>query len=255
MSYLNLADVVSLHLISTLITVSTRFNPTTPPPTQINLTPTKIITSTNQIVTTLKPSASPTPSGMYLRLSQRKNPTPTPIPPTPTQKPVVLPTRKPTVIPTLHTNPSVNPTPTPSPIHMPTLPTISQVTIAPPTPTPSPIKKEEEKVSEITAAVNQYRQQHNLSPLQESPEICEVAQKRAQEASQNFSHDGFIEAVKNLDYQKAAENLWQGTSFEVQRIIQGWEQSPSHKYNMEGEYNFGCGARFDNTAAFIFVRR
>jgi uncharacterized protein YkwD len=113
----------------------------------------------------------------------------------------------------------------------------------------------EVKVSEITAAVNQYRQQHSLPPLQETPQICEVAQKRAQEASQNFSHDGFIAAVKHLDYQKAAENLWQGTPFEVPRVIEGWEQSPSHKYNLEGEFNFGCGVRYDNTAAFIFIRR
>lgn len=255
MPYLSLSDLVSLHLISTLITASTRFNPTTPPPTQINLTPTKIITSTNQIVTTLKPSRSPTPSNMYLRLTQMKNPIPTSISQTLTQKPVVLPTSKPTVTPTLRQNPLITPIPTPIPIPESISPTISQVTITPPTSIPTPFKEEDVKVSQITAAVNQYRQQHSLPPLQETPEICEVAQKRAQEASQNFSHDGFIEAVKYLDYQKVAENLWQGTPFELQRIIKGWEESLSHKHNMEGEYNFGCGARFDNTAAFIFVRR
>lgn len=255
MSYLSLADVVSLHLISTLVTVSTRFNPTIPLPTKISLTPSKITTSTNQMIATPKPSISPSPSSMRLRLTQMKNPIPTSIPPTPTQKPVVLPTSKPTVTPTLRQNPSITPTPTPIPTPESISPTISQVTITPPTPTPTPFKEEGVKVSQITAAVNQYRQQHSLPPLQETPDICEVAQKRAQEASQNFSHEGFIEAVKYLDYQKVAENLWQGTPFELQRIIKGWEESLSHKHNMEGEYNFGCGARFDNTAAFIFVRR
>lgn len=255
MSYLNLNDVVSLHLISALITLSTRLNPTTPPPTQINITPTKFTTSTNQIITTPKPSVSPTPSKMYQRLSQRKNPTPTPIPPTPTNRPVATPTILPTLIPTLGFNPTPAATPTPSPTLLPTSSALDQVTLAPAIPTPTPIGQVEVKVSEITYAVNQYRQQHSFPPLQETPEICEVAQKRAQEANQKFSHDGFIEGIEKLDYQKAAENLWQGTPFEVQRIIQGWEQSLSHKYNMEGEYNFGCGARFDNTAAFIFVRR
>lgn len=112
---------------------------------------------------------------------------------------------------------------------------------------------------ELNSAVNQYRTTHNLNPLYIDPQLCQIAQERAQEASQDFSHAGFEQHLTNGDfdytgYSAIAENLWQGSFSAVHIVEFGWDKSPGHKANLQGDWSRGCAGVHSEYAVFIFVR-
>lgn len=120
---------------------------------------------------------------------------------------------------------------------------------------PEPMSTEDE----LNAAVNAYRQTHSLNILQIDPQLCDIARQRAVEAETEFSHAKFESHVENGDYNHVGflvigENLWQGSFSGVHIVEFGWDQSPGHRANLQGNWSRGCGGIHQQTAAFIFAR-
>lgn len=112
---------------------------------------------------------------------------------------------------------------------------------------------------ELNDAVNQYRITHGLNELYIDPQLCDIAYQRAQEASQDFSHQRFSEHVDAGDYDytgfnRIGENLWSGSFSGVHIVEFGWDRSPGHQANLQGEWSRGCGGIYDVAVAFIFAR-
>ena len=110
-------------------------------------------------------------------------------------------------------------------------------------------------VSELNAALNNYRVAHQLNALTIDNTLCSIAAGRAVEISQNFSHDGFEAAVGRHNLQKSVgENIASGPLTSVQFVEWSWDKSPGHKDNMLADWNEGCGGVFDWFAVFIFAK-
>lgn len=83
--------------------------------------------------------------------------------------------------------------------------------------------------------INKLREEHDLPPVQTSKETCEFAQTRAQEITNNFNHDGFIERLKNdsfpyKTYTFVTENIQMNS--DESTIVDLWIKSPDHKKNL-----------------------
>lgn len=114
-------------------------------------------------------------------------------------------------------------------------------------------------VDELNQAVNQYRATHNLSQLYIDPQLCDIALQRATEIEENFSHDQFATHVENGDYtytgfNSIGENLWQGKFSGVHIVEYGWDQSPGHRSNLQGDWTRGCAGIYLENAVFTFAR-
>lgn len=241
----NLSDYISFKLVASIITISSHLNQTTPPPEPIRLptpSPTQPSPISRSNINVLRQR-----SDLEVRIPDSKINIPNIS--IPSRARINLEDHRRTPTPTSTSTPRIShPTPTLKPTKSPT------PTPQPPTPTPEPIQPESTGNS-ITDIVNDYRQDHNLSGLHADDDICDVAEARARQASREFSHDGFEAGVSRLAYSKAAENLWQGEPFSLERMINSWNDSPGHQRNLVGDYNFGCGARHHHTVAFIFIKR
>lgn len=113
-------------------------------------------------------------------------------------------------------------------------------------------------VEELNQAINSYRQAHNLNTIYIDPQLCEIATRRALEIAKDFSHDKFGEHVSNGDYDytgfnQIGENLWQGEFSAVHIVEFGWDQSPGHRANLQGNWSRGCAGVNGVNAVFIFA--
>lgn len=114
-------------------------------------------------------------------------------------------------------------------------------------------------VESLNSAVNNYRQTHNLNQLYIDPQLCEIAYQRAVEIDQEFSHEQFAQHVEAGDYNytgfnSIGENLWQGSFTGVHIVEFGWDKSPGHRDNLQGDWSRGCAGIFKINATFIFAR-
>lgn len=112
---------------------------------------------------------------------------------------------------------------------------------------------------EVNLAVNQYRQAHGLNQLSIDPQLCDIAQIRASEAATHFSHQEFQQHIEAGDYnhtgfQSIGENLWQGSFSGVHIVEFGWDRSPGHRANLQGDWSRGCAGIHHTTVAFIFAK-
>jgi len=112
-------------------------------------------------------------------------------------------------------------------------------------------------VEELNQAVNLYRQTHNLNQLQIEDSLCLIANERAHEIQEEFSHDRFGQHVQAGDYNhtgfsRIGENLWQGSFSGVHIVEFGWDKSPGHRANLLGDWSKGCAGVFQTNAVFIF---
>lgn len=122
----------------------------------------------------------------------------------------------------------------------------------------------EAKIIELT---NQLRQEKNLPTLEVHPELTKVANIRAKETEELFSHtrpDGtdaftvFREEGVNYPYQTAGENLAMGTHYlsdegMAELLFEGWVESQGHYENMINP-NFreiGVGVHFDGEMLYL----
>lgn len=92
---------------------------------------------------------------------------------------------------------------------------------------------------EIFAAVNEVRKEAGVQTLELDKEICRLAGIRANEQSELKGHsrpDGsrFYTVFKENGYEfkSCGENIIIASSFDVERIIDSWYQSESHRKNM-----------------------
>ena len=120
-----------------------------------------------------------------------------------------------------------------------------------PKPNDAPV---ETQVTNLSQAVNEYREARGLSALQNPNDVCQVTRQRADQVAVHFSHDGFEGAVQQLSFEQAGENIWQGTEVKIENIVDSWDKSPTHQQNMLGNWTRGCGIINKDAAVFIFVR-
>lgn len=111
---------------------------------------------------------------------------------------------------------------------------------------------------ELNSTINDYRQAHDLNIIYIDPQICSVAEQRANEIKSDFSHNGFRNHAENgdydfLGYSQIAENLWQGEFSAVHIVEFGWDRSEGHRKNLQGNWTRGCSAVSGFNAVFIFV--
>lgn len=88
----------------------------------------------------------------------------------------------------------------------------------------------------------------------EKPDVCELASARSVEATTDWSHDGFYETALTAlpNYSYLGENLSQeGTP---ESIFTQWLASPSHRKNLETEFDYHCLRCTDKVCAHIFAK-
>ena len=121
----------------------------------------------------------------------------------------------------------------------------------------------------IHQQINQYRQSLKLPPLALDPRISKQARAHSQAMASGrvpFGHQGFEQRIKLISrvipYLQASENVAfnKGYSNPTQQAVEGWINSPSHRINIEGQYNLtGIGvvknAKGEYYFTQIFIRR
>ena len=150
--------------------------------------------------------------------------------------------------------PAVYPTPTliPNPICEligPTQP-LPQLT---PTSKPQP-----PPATNLNDVVNQYRSSIGLPKLSTRADLCNLSKDRLNEVIVDFNHDGFRRRIdagvfSALGFTAFAENIWQGNGY-PKSALESWVNSPGHKANLEGDYQYGCGVVANDRAVFLFAR-
>jgi len=116
-----------------------------------------------------------------------------------------------------------------------------------PTPIASPvaIQKSENPPStnHFITAINEYRAQFGLAPVQENQETCAFAQIRAAEIKNDFTHNGFRSRIDNhtlpyASYTLVTENI--AKTQDPSRVVAMWIDSPTHAENMRKPTSFVC---------------
>jgi uncharacterized protein YkwD len=93
--------------------------------------------------------------------------------------------------------------------------------------------------------INQYRQEQGLPPLTFDTTIAQHSRLHSQEMASRdaISHDGFEQRIAQLAqviaHRGAAENVASNLGYAdpVEKAIDGWLNSPSHRQNIEGTYD------------------
>ncbi len=122
-------------------------------------------------------------------------------------------------------------------------------------------------VKDILMYVNQHRKSVGLPPLQLIDAATTESVKHSADMAfrrMPFGHDGFDDRMnaisKNIGQVSAmAENVAYG-HLDAKAVVELWINSPGHKKNMEGNYNFtgiGLAQTKDGTIYFtqIFIRK
>lgn len=139
-------------------------------------------------------------------------------------------------------------TSTPTPTNIPTLtPTSTPIPLPTSTPTPTippkPSFPFDSVQSELLSEINNYRKSQGLGPVTPNLETCSFAMLRAQEVSQNFSHDGFTNRITShslpySQYSNVVENIAQNPNRED--VVPQWINSAPHATNLRADTPFGC---------------
>ncbi len=195
-------------------------------------TPTAEPTETPTEELTAAPTAVPTPEPTAV-----STPEPTAVP---TPEPTEVPTPEPTAVPT----PEPTAVPTPEPTAVPT-----------PEPTAAPVV---DYATEVLNLVNQLRAEVGVAPLSLDSTLCQAANTRAVEISQDncFSHTRpngtscfTVLDEYGISYMATGENIAAGYATPAD-VVAGWKNSEGHYANMinasytklgVGFYNSGSG--------------
>ena len=226
--------------------------------------PTKAPTAEPTAVPTPKPTAVPTPEPTAVPAPE-PTAVPTPIPTAvPTPKPTPVPTPEPTPVPTPEPTPVPTPEPTPVPTPEPTpVPTPEPTPVPTPEPTPVPTPEPTQApvvdyATEVLNLVNQLRAEVGVAPLSLDSTLCQAANTRAVEISQD---NCFSQTRPNgtscftvlddygISYMATGENIAAGYATPAD-VVAGWKNSEGHYANMinasytklgVGFYNSGSG--------------
>lgn len=150
---------------------------------------------------------------------------------------------------TLFQKKSLNNTPTLVPTLVPTL-----------TPVPTPRIMDGGRLFNL---VNSYRRKNGLNELLWYHRLCDYAKTRSQQVKDDWSHDGYQADADSgkifgsvcTECQRSGENLAKGF-FSEESILQGWIKSPSHKENLDSDWDWGCAMFYSNNyVAFQFGKK
>ena len=122
-------------------------------------------------------------------------------------------------------------------------------------------------VKDILMYVNQHRKSVGLAPLQLMDAATTQSVKHSADMAfsrTTFGHDGFDDRMSSISksigqVSAMAENVAYG-HLSAKEVVDLWINSPPHKKNMEGNYNFtgiGLSQTKDGTIFFtqIFIRK
>ena len=123
-----------------------------------------------------------------------------------------------------------------------------------PSTVPPTTKSAEEIDSEILRIINEVRCANELNPLEIKDNLTMIAQIRAKEASEKWSHerpDGtLVDTLANemhLEWQVIGENLANHTGASAEKIVDAWMNSETHRQNILNSRFQKCGiAEFEN---------
>lgn len=143
--------------------------------------------------------------------------------------------------------PNIQPLKTVTPVN----PTII-ITIAP-TAKPRPLDG-----GRLFNLVNEYRSKNGLNQLLWYLPLCDFAKARSQQVKDDWSHDGYQKEATEGDLYKSicpecdrtGENLAKDFPNE-NAAIQGWIKSPSHKANLDGNWDWACAMYYSNNYVSI----
>ena len=84
-----------------------------------------------------------------------------------------------------------------------------------------------------------WRSENNLPEYKIDSELCELAERRSFEISDNWSHDGFVGLIFSTEFRSLGENI--SREFEDPReLVQGWLDSPTHRENLDADFEYSC---------------
>lgn len=115
----------------------------------------------------------------------------------------------------------------------------------------------------ILVLVNQYRQQHDLPPLEINEDISEIARHHSSNMAQGLSiwgHEGYDERTKMVAtvvrWEEIGENLARNSlSTPVLTAMNGWINSPLHEDNLIGDFTItGIGVARSSTGEYFFTQ-
>ncbi len=123
-----------------------------------------------------------------------------------------------------------------------------------PTTIPTTTKPTQETDSDILKIINDIRCTNGLNPLEIKDNLTVIAQIRAKEASEQWSHqrlDGtLVDTLANkmhLEWQVIGENLANHTDASAEKIVDAWMNSETHRQNILNSRFQKCGiAEFKN---------
>ena len=114
----------------------------------------------------------------------------------------------------------------------------------------------------ILQLINDYRNSIHLNSLKIMNEVTIQAFNHSKEMAEkkvSFGHDGFDARVENIRKSIGfiygwAENVAEGQS-SAEEVVKDWLQSPGHKKNIEGNYNYtGIGIYKDENGNIYFTQ-
>ncbi len=116
----------------------------------------------------------------------------------------------------------------------------------------------------ILQKINEYRRSQNLPTLKFNDRLSEQARIHSKAMASGkvpFSHDRFEERTRAIalaiDYRSIAENVAynQGFGDPATRAIDGWLKSPSHRQNIESNFNLtGIGVAKNSRNEYYFTQ-
>lgn len=105
----------------------------------------------------------------------------------------------------------------------------------------------------IEELVNDYREENGLPRLIHDPELCKLAEVRAEEVKTDFSHTGFEKRWGTFPYQKLSENL--SHAYDNRLALEGWKKSHLHNLGMlDTEVDRTCVATNGSYAVQLFIK-
>lgn len=102
------------------------------------------------------------------------------------------------------------------------------------------------KMADVVEIINQYRAESNLNQLKMSEPLCKIAEIRAKEASQKWSHtrpngQKLDSLLENTEWRTVGENLARYRNATNTDIVDAWENSESHRANLLKSHYKYCG--------------
>ncbi len=102
------------------------------------------------------------------------------------------------------------------------------------------------KMADVVENINQYRDESNLNRLKISEPLCEIAEIRAKEVSQKWSHtrpngQNLDSLLENIEWRTAGENLARFRNATNTDVVEAWKSSESHKANLLNPRYKYCG--------------